>query len=63
MHWHQKIGATHYHAKVVQLKGWLSVGVWLASINDLWDGSIDQHVVWSLVAVRMGIDLRYRNAP
>ena len=50
--------------KVVQSKGWLSVGVWLGSMiygKGLWTSA--RCVVQSLVAVRMVIELRYRNTP
>ncbi len=69
MPWPQT-GVTHYHAllgpadKVRAIKG-LVVCWSMARINDLWDGSMvsARCVVWSFVAVRMAIELRYRNAP
>ena len=50
---------------IVQSKGWLSTIVCcsVAKINDLWDGSIGPAQVawvWSLVVVRMAIELKYR---
>ena len=49
----------------MQSKGWLSdiICCSVAMINDLWDGSMDQRKVcgWSLVVVRMAIELKYWN--
>ena len=61
-------GATHNHAQLGPpdkgraIKGF--VVCWSkARINDLWDGSMESArcVVWSLIAVRMAIELRYHN--
>ncbi len=61
-------GVTHYHAQLGPpekgraMKG--LVGVWLGSMiygMNLWTSV--RFVVWSLVAVRMTIDLRYPQRP
>ncbi len=64
-----KTGETHYHAQLgPPEKGRVIKGLvvcWsMARINDSWDGSMDNArcMVWSLFAVRMAIELRYRNA-
>ena len=70
MPWPQT-GATHYHAQLgLQNKGraiqGMKVGytVWLGSIIfgiDRWTSA--QYVVWSLVVVRMAVELKYQNTP
>ena len=51
-----------FQTKVVQSKGWLSVGIWLGSMI-YWMGLWTRCVVWSLVVVRMAIELRYHTTP
>ncbi len=56
-HYHEQLGPPYKGRAIKEL-----VVCWsMARINDLWDGS--RCVVWSLVAVRMAIELRYRKAP